>query len=103
MGTKARKMGTKWEQKREKKKVIPKEFDPIYSAEKAVLRVNYNKHLIDLTLNSPTVKISHSENIMIDKRVTKTIFWKQQKLSLDLSSITMPKQKTEQTWILLII
>ena len=60
--------------KSEKKKVIPKEFDSVYMAEKAIVRVNYGKHLIDLTLNSPRIKISQSEIIIIDNRGFKKSF-----------------------------
>ena len=56
----------KLEQKQEKEKIVPKEFDSIYSAVNAKLKTSNNKHLIDLVLNSPRTRLSQSENIILN-------------------------------------
>ena len=61
----------KLEQKQEKEEVVPKNFDSIYSAVNAKLKTSNNKHLIDLILNSPRIRLSQSENIILDNRDTK--------------------------------
>ena len=58
----------KLEQKQEKEEIVPKDFDSIYSAVNAKLKTSNNKHLIDLILNSPRIRISQSENILLDNR-----------------------------------
>ena len=35
------------------------------------MKTSNNKHLIDLTLNSPKIRLSQSENIILDNRDTK--------------------------------
>ena len=35
------------------------------------LKTSNNKHLIDLTLNSPRIRLNQSENIILDNRDTK--------------------------------
>ena len=62
---------TKLEQKQEKEKIVPKNFDSTYSAVNAKLKTSNNKHLIDLILNSPRIRLSLSENIILDNRDTK--------------------------------
>ena len=62
---------TKLEQKQEKEEIAPKNFDSIYSAVNAKLKQSNNKHLIDLIFNSPRIRLSQSENIIIDNRDTK--------------------------------
>ena len=52
---------TKLEQKQEKEEIVPKNFDSIYSAVNAKLKTSNNKHLIDLILNSPRIRLSQSE------------------------------------------
>ena len=59
------------EQKQEKEEIVPKNFDSVYSAVNARLKTSKNKHIIDLTLNSPRIKLSHSDNIILDNRDTK--------------------------------
>ena len=59
------------EQKQEKEEIVPKSFDSVYSAVNARLKTSKNKHIIDLTLNSPGIKLSQSDNIIIDNRDTK--------------------------------
>ena len=59
------------EQKLEKEEIVPKDFDSIYSAVNAKLKTSNSKLLIDLILNSPTIRLSQLENIILDKRDTK--------------------------------
>ena len=61
----------KLEQKQEKKEIVPKNFDSIYSAVNARLKKSNNKNIIDLILISPRIKISQSDNIILDNRDTK--------------------------------
>ena len=61
----------KLEQKQEKEEIVPKNFDSIYSAVNARLKTSNNKNIIDLILNSPRIKISQSDNIILDNRDTK--------------------------------
>ena len=56
------------EQKQEKEEVVQKDFDSIYSAVNAKLKTRNNKHLIDLILNSPAIRLSQSEKIKLDNR-----------------------------------
>ena len=56
------------EQKKEKEEVVQKDFNSIYSAVNAKLKTSNNKHLIDLILNSPGIRLSQSENIKLDNR-----------------------------------
>ena len=48
----------KLEQKQEKEEIVPKKIDSIYSAVNAKLKTSNNKHLIDLVLNSPRIRLS---------------------------------------------
>ena len=57
--------------KARKKEILPNNFDSIYSAVNAKLKTSNNKHLIDLILNSPRIRLSQSENIILDNRDTK--------------------------------
>ena len=59
------------EQKQEKEEIVPKKFDSIYRAVNAKLKTSNNKHLIDLILNSARIRLSQSENIVLDDRDTK--------------------------------
>ena len=59
------------EQKQEKEEIVPKNFDSVYSAVNARLKTSKNKHIIDLILNSPRIKLSQSDNIILDNRDTK--------------------------------
>ena len=59
------------EQKQEKEEIVPKNFDSIYSAVNARLKTSNNKNIIDLILNSLRIKISQSDNIILDNRDTK--------------------------------
>ena len=61
----------KLEQNQEKEEIKPKNFDSVYSAVNARLKTSNKKHLIDLILNSPRSKLSHSDNIILDNRDTK--------------------------------
>ena len=56
----------KLEQKQEKEEVVPKDFDSVYSAVNAKLKTSNNKHLIDLILNSPRIRLSQLEKIILD-------------------------------------
>ena len=58
----------KLEQKQEKLEIVPKDFDSIYSAVNAKLKTSNNKQLIDLILNSPRIRLSQSESIILDNR-----------------------------------
>ena len=58
----------KLEQKQEKEEIVPKNSDSVYSAVNARLKTSNNKHMIDLILNSPRIKISQSDNIILDNR-----------------------------------
>ena len=105
------------EQKQEKEEIVPKNFDSIYSAVNARLKTSNNKHIIDLILNSPRIKISQSDNIILDNRDTKESivdfvcalkrkipifqiftlqFWKQHIFLLNLLLTRMPKQKIKE-------
>ena len=105
------------EKKREKKEIVPKDFDSTYSAVNAKLKTSNNKHRIDLILNSSRLRLSQSENIILDNRDTKDSivafecelkqkvstfpiftlpFCKQLKLHSNLLSTRMPKRKTEE-------
>ena len=59
------------EQKQEKEEIVPKKFDSVYSAVNARLKTSNNKHINDLILNSPRIKLSQSDNIILDNRDTK--------------------------------
>ena len=59
------------EQKQEKGKIVPEDFDSIYSAVNTKLKTSNNKHLIDLILNYPRLRLNRSENIILDNRDTK--------------------------------
>ena len=61
----------KLEQKQDKEDIVSKNFDSIYSAVNAKLKTSNNKHLIDLILNSTRIRLSQSENIILDNRDTK--------------------------------
>ena len=61
----------KLEQKQEKEEIVPKNFDSVYSDLNARLKTSNNKHIIDLILNSPRIKLSHSDNIILGNRDTK--------------------------------
>ena len=58
----------KLEQKQENEEVVQKDFDSIYRAVNAKLKTSNKKHLIDLILNSPGIRLSQSENIKLDNR-----------------------------------
>ena len=62
---------TKLEQKHEKEGIVPKYCDSIYSAVEAKLKTSNNKHLIDLIYNSSRIRLSQSENIILNNRDTK--------------------------------
>ena len=51
--------------------IVPKDFDSFYNAVNARLKTSNNKHLIDLFLKSPRIKLSQSENIILDNQDTK--------------------------------
>ena len=111
---KKNKIGTK----ARKEEIVPKNFDSIYSTVNAKLKTSDNKHLIDLILNSPRIRLSQLENIILDYRDAKksivdfvralkrkkipifTIFtlpfWNQLKFRLNLLSTRMPRQRTEE-------
>ena len=58
----------KLEHQQEKEEIISKDFDSIYSAVNAKLIFSNNKYLFDFKLNSPRVRLSQSQNIIIDNR-----------------------------------
>ena len=62
---------TKLEQKQEKEEIVLKDFDSIYTAVNARLKTSNTKHPIDLVLNSPRIRLSQSDNIMLDNRDTR--------------------------------
>ena len=64
----------KLEQKQEKEEIVPKDFYFIYCAVNAKLETIYKKHLIDSVLNSPRIRLSQSQNIIMDTRDTKESF-----------------------------
>ena len=105
------------EQKQEKEETVPKQFDSFYSAVNAKMKTSNNKHVIDLILSSPTIRLSQSENIILDNRDIKESivdfvcalkrqntdfpdiyipFWKQLKFHLNLLPTRMTKRKTEK-------
>ena len=102
------------EQKQEKQEIVPKNFDTIYSAVNARLKKSNNRHLFDSFLNSPRVKLSQSDDIILDNRDTKEsfvdfvcektpifqtfilLFWKQLNFLISLLLTRIPKQKTEK-------
>ena len=59
------------EQKQAKEEIVPKNFDSVHSAVNARWKTSNNKHIIDLILNSPRIKLSQSHNIILDNRGTK--------------------------------
>ena len=61
----------KLEHKQEKEDIVPKNFDSVYNAVNARLKTSNNKHIIDLILNSPRIKLSQSDNFILDNRDTK--------------------------------
>ena len=61
----------KLEQKQEKEEIVPKKIDSVYSVVNARLKTSNKKHIIDLILNSPRIKLSQSDNIILDNRDTK--------------------------------
>ena len=61
----------KLEQKQEKEEIVPKIFDSVHSAVNARLKTSKNKHINDLILNSTRIKLSQSDNIILDNRDTK--------------------------------
>ena len=62
------------EQKQEKEEIVPKKFDSVYSAVNARLKTRNSKHIIDLILNSPRIKLRQSDKTILDNRVTKKIY-----------------------------
>ena len=65
----------KLEQKQEKEEIVPKNFHSIYSAVNAKLKTSNNKHLIDLILNSPRIRLSQSENIILENRLSRYLLY----------------------------
>ena len=61
----------KLEQKQEKEEIVPKLFDSVQSAVYARLKTSNKKHIFDLILNSPRIKLSQSDNIILENRDTK--------------------------------
>ena len=49
------------EKQQEKEEIVPKNFDCVYSAVKARFKTRNSKHIIDLVLNSPRIKLSQSD------------------------------------------
>ena len=58
------------EQKQEKERLYHKNFVFVYSAVNARLKASNKKHIIDLILNSPRIKFSQSDNLILDNRDT---------------------------------
>ena len=56
----------KLEQKQEKEEIVTKVFDSVHSAENARLKTSNNQHIVDLILNSPRIKLSQSDKIILD-------------------------------------
>ena len=61
----------KLEQKIGKEEIVPKNFDSVFSAVNARMKTSNNKHIIDLFLNSSRIKLSQSDNIILNNRDTK--------------------------------
>ena len=61
----------KMELKQEKEEIVTKIVDSVYSAVNARLKTSNNKHLIDLILKFPRIKLSQSDKIFLDNRDTK--------------------------------
>ena len=59
------------EQKQEKGEIVPIIFDSVYRAVNARLKTSNNKHIIVIILKSPRIKLSQSDNIILDNRDTK--------------------------------
>ena len=57
--------------KSKKTRLYQKIFDTVYSAVNASLKTSKNKHIIDLILNSPRIKLSQSDNNKLDNRDAK--------------------------------
>ena len=62
---------SKLEQQQENEEIVPTDFDFIYSAVNMSLKTNNNKNLFELILNSPRIRLSQSENILLHIRDTK--------------------------------
>ena len=62
------------EQKQEKEENGSKNFDSVYSALNARLKTIKNKHIVEIILNSPRIKLSQSDNIILVNRNTKESF-----------------------------
>ena len=62
---------TRLDQKQEKKKIVPIDFNSVHNAVNARLKTSKNKHLCDLILNFSRSELSQSENIIFDERDTK--------------------------------
>ena len=58
-------------QRQEKEEIVPKNFDSTNSAVNAKLKPSNNKHLIDLVLNFPRIRLSQSKTIILDNLDTK--------------------------------
>ena len=61
----------KLEKKQGKEEIVPKKFDSVFSAVNAMLKTSNDKHIIDLVLNFSRIKLSQSDNIILDNRDTK--------------------------------
>ena len=59
------------EKQQEKEEIVPKNFDCVYSAVNARLKTSNSKHIIDLILSSPRIKLSQSDTSILDSRDTK--------------------------------
>ena len=60
-----------WNKSKKKRELY--QLDTIYSAVNVRLKTSNNKHLIDLILNSPRIKMSEQKNILLDHPDTKKI------------------------------
>ena len=58
-------------QKQEKEEIVPKFFDSVHNAVNARLKTSNKKHIIELILNSTRIKLSQSDNILLDNPDTK--------------------------------
>ena len=61
----------KLEQKQEKEVIVPKNFDFVYSAVSLRLKTSNNQHIIDSILNYPRIRLSQSDNFILENRDTK--------------------------------
>ena len=58
----------KWNKSKKKRRLYQKFFNFVYKAVSSRLKTNNNQHIIDSFLNSPRIKLSQSDNFIIENR-----------------------------------